>query len=58
MRCENCRFFAAHPEHDWVGSCNIKLPPHLQEPANNYSWGTRADSECDLGQPKQEESEE
>ena len=53
MRCENCRFYLPTPEHEWKGVCNIKLPPHLQEPANNYSWTTRADNECDLGQAKQ-----
>jgi hypothetical protein len=36
----------------------IKLPPHLQEAANNYAWTTRADNECDLGQAKQVEAEE
>jgi hypothetical protein len=58
MRCEHCRFYEPIPEHEWKGACTIKLPPHLQEAANNYAWTTRADNECDLGQPKQGGAEE
>lgn len=58
MKCADCKFFQRHAEYQWAGGCNIKLPPHVQEPANNYDTGTREDNECDLGQAKQVEAEE
>lgn len=58
MNCESCKYFEQHPEHDWIGNCTIRLPPQLQEAANNFSSSTRNRNGCDLWQPKEVEPEE
>lgn len=58
MKCSDCRFYEPIAGDEWKGACTIKLPPQLQEPANNFATTTRADGECDLGQPKEEEPQE
>ncbi len=57
MKCADCKFFAPHVEHEWVGNCTFTFPPQLQEPANNFASSTRTDNGCDLGQPKSADSE-
>ncbi len=54
MRCDNCRFYGPFAGHEWKGACRIKLPPHIEEAASNYSSLTRGDNGCDLGQPKED----
>lgn len=58
MNCYNCKFFEKNIDHELVGNCTIKLPPQLQEPANNFATSTRSDNGCDLGQPKKREPQE
>ena len=57
MKCQDCKFYEPHAEHEWAGRCAIKLPPQLQEPANNFASFTLVDNGCDLGQAKDVEAD-
>lgn len=56
MKCADCRFYAPG-YYEYLGTCEIKLPPHLAQASESCSDMVHINDECDLGQAKQVEAE-